>query len=305
MKYWGIDLGGTKTEIVVIEDGRPILRKRIPTNSHQGYDSLLESLKHLVSDAVQIVGSQPDSVGVATPGSSNPRTGLIRNSNTTCLNGRPLATDLRAVLGVDVFTANDANCFALAESRWGAGTDFATNGTVIGLILGTGVGSGIVVDGKLLNGANGNAGEWGHNQLEPGGAECYCGRRGCVETVISGPALERYYFELTNTQHTLAEIVEKCGVDEFSTVTIDRLLAKFGEAIAGVINILDPDVIVVGGGVGNIGRIYQEWPSYIMPFLFNGDSSLIETRLKKPVLGDSAGVFGAAALTGRFELRQI
>jgi len=302
MKHWGIDLGGTKTEVVVVHEGRVRLRKRVPTNGEKGYDALLLNIKTLIESAASEIGSGPETIGFATPGSISPTTGLLRNSNTTCLNGRPFVEDLRAILNVDVRIANDANCFALAEARWGAGREVGPTETFLGLIIGTGVGAGVVVRDELVVGANGNAGEWGHNILDRDGRLCYCGRRGCVETVISGPSLELFYESLAGRHLSLEEIYKSWAHDEFARVTIERLLSKFGEAISTVINILDPDVIVIGGGVGNIPQLYEKWPEYSLPYLFNGHENEISTRLLKPLLGDSAGVFGAAALTGEFNL---
>jgi len=302
MKHWGIDLGGTKTEVVVVHEGRVRIRRRVPTNGDRGYESLLLNIKQLIDAAASDLGSSPEVIGFATPGSVSPTSGLLRNSNTTCLNGRPFVEDLRAILNVDVRIANDANCFALAEARWGAGREVGPSETLLGLIIGTGVGAGIVVRDRIVVGANGNAGEWGHNKLDLDGRPCYCGRRGCVETVISGPALENFYESLSGRRLSLGDISKSTVHDEIARATIDRLLSKFGEAISSVINILDPDVIVIGGGVGNIPQLYEKWPEYSLPYLFNGHENEISTRLLKPLLGDSAGVFGAAALTGDFNL---
>jgi predicted NBD/HSP70 family sugar kinase len=231
-------------------------------------------------------------IGVATPGAIEPATGTLKNSNTVCLNGRPLATDLSSALGVDVRLANDANCFALAEATLGAARN---RGVVIGLILGTGVGSGIVVHGRVLQGLHGIAGEWGHNPMRGETTPCYCGRSGCVETVISGPALERFYRARTADRVTLPEIVARAATgDAYAVETLGRLADKFGEAIAAVINIIDPDAIVIGGGVGNIDCLYDDVTrDAIRRHLFNPE---LRTELLRPTLGDSAGVFGAALL---------
>lgn len=305
MKHWGIDLGGTKTEIAVIEQGRVLLRRRIPTKPHEGYETLLSNISNLVAETSAEIGTSPQLIGIGTPGSVDPSTGRIRNSNTTCLNGKALAEDLTRILRAEVLLANDANCFALAESRWGAGKSSPPHESVLGLIVGTGVGAGLVIGGHLIVGANGNAGEWGHNPLVGEDRLCYCGRRGCVETVISGPALESYYHDMTGVRRSLGDILERRHEEVAASATVDRLLSRFGMAIAAVINILDPALIILGGGIGNIDLLYERWPDYALPHIFNGGADRTETRLLKPLLGDSSGVFGAAALTGNFELEEF
>lgn len=293
---WGIDLGGTKIEGAIVDPAQPdraAWRTRIPTESERGYDHIVERILSVVSRLEIESGQQrPSVIGVATPGAVEPATGTLKNSNTVCLNGRPLAADLSSALGVAVRLANDANCFALAEATLGAARN---RDVVVGLILGTGVGSGIVVRGRVLHGLHGIAGEWGHNPMGGESARCYCGRLGCVETVISGPALERFFFARTDDRVTLAEIVARAATSDADAVeTLGRLTAKFGEAIAAVINIIDPDAIVIGGGVGNIGRLYDDVTrDAIRRHLFNPE---LRTELLRPTLGDSAGVFGAALL---------
>jgi fructokinase len=294
---WGIDLGGTKIEGAIVDAAhpdRPICRTRVPTEGDRGYDHILfrvqSVLEHLETESGL---ARPLLIGLGTPGAVEPSTGTIKNSNTVCLNGRPLARDLSAALGTEVRLANDANCFALAEATLGAarGRD-----VVLGLILGTGVGGGIVVGARVLHGRHGIAGEWGHNPMRGEDAPCYCGRRGCVETVISGPALERFYESRAGRRLPLRAIAARAGAgDADADKTLGRLTEKFGEAIAAVINILDPDAIVIGGGVGNIGRLYEpETRDAIRRHLFNPE---LRTELLKPTLGDSAGVFGAAILS--------
>jgi predicted NBD/HSP70 family sugar kinase len=296
LTLWGIDLGGTKIEGVVVDAGQPtttLCRVRIPTESDRGYEHIVNRVAATVSELESTSGIlRPGVIGVGTPGAIEPTTGTLKNSNTVCLNGRPLATDLSTTLGVDVRLSNDANCFALAEATLGAAQGASV---LIGLILGTGVGSGIVVDGRVLNGLHGIAGEWGHNPMRGETRPCYCGRKGCVETVISGPALERFYESFSGRRATLPEIDERSRSGDVAAVeTMDRLVSKFGEAIAAVINIVDPDVIVIGGGVGNIARLYSdETRAAILRHLFNAE---LRTRLLQPALGDSAGVFGAALL---------
>ncbi len=281
---WGIDLGGTKIECAVLDGARAVARRRVPTEADGGYDHILGQIARVLDETAAEVGQRPGSVGVGTPGSVDPRTGLMRNANTTALIGRPLPADLRSKLGIDVRVANDANCFALAEATLGAAKGC---GTVFGVILGTGVGGGLVVDGKVLDGASGIAGEWGHNVLEPGGEPCYCGKRGCVETVLSGPSLERWYARQTGVSKRLQAIAQENGP------TIDHLVEGFGKALSVVVNVFDPDAIVLGGGVSNVDRLYSDGAEALKRHVFHNDYHPVVLR---PVLGDSAGVFGAAML---------
>lgn len=259
-----------------------------------GYEHILSQFFKLVSMLEEASGSKrPARLGVGTPGITTPQTGLLKNSNTLCLNGKPLAADLSRLLGCEAILANDANCCALAEATLGAARG---HGTVFGIILGTGVGGGIVVDGRALSGPHGICGEWGHNPLRGEEAPCYCGRRGCVETVCSGPALERHYAAKSGKNPKLPEIVRLASAGEADAVaTLERLRVKFAEALGAVVNILDPDAIVIGGGVGNLGLLYTpETRASVRSHLFN---DRFDTPLLKPALGDSAGVFGAAMLT--------
>jgi predicted NBD/HSP70 family sugar kinase len=296
---WGIDLGGTKIEGVVIADaGKPdvLSRIRVPTEKHLGYAHVVNQFKVLIDLMSEASGLRPDRVGIGTPGTIEPATGLLKNSNTTVLNGQPLRRDIEAVLGVPVKMANDANCFAVAETLMGAVKSAAPESEVVfGIIMGTGVGGGIVVNGQVLNGKHGIAGEWGHNFLDLDGGPCYCGKVGCVETIISGPALERYYTRLTGTHLPLKDIYANYqkGKDIHANATMNRLVTFFGKAVANVINILDPDCIVLGGGVGNIDLLYEAGVQEVAKHIFNPK---VDTRFLKPQLGDSAGVFGAALL---------
>jgi predicted NBD/HSP70 family sugar kinase len=293
---WGIDLGGTKIEGVILDPTRPgeaIHRLRLPTEAAQGYAHIVAQIERVVAQLEAASGTRrPARIGVGTPGATEPSTGLLKNSNTTCLNGRPLGADLTRALGVEAVLANDANCCALAEAMLGAGRG---RRVVMGLILGTGVGGGIVVDGRVLEGRHGIAGEWGHNPIGGETTSCYCGRRGCVETVISGPALERHYRTQGGEDLRLPEIVRRARAGEaLAKVTVERLRARFGESIAAVINVLDPDAIVIGGGVGNLDELYEPATrEAIRRHLFNPE---LRTELLRPALGDSAGVFGAAML---------
>jgi N-acetylglucosamine kinase len=236
---------------------------------------------------------RPGWIGFGTPGVIDPGTGVLKNSNTACLNGRRIRDDLGKALGVEARVANDANCFALAEAMFGAGRN---RGVVVGIILGTGCGGGVVVDGQVLEGLHGIAGEWGHNPICGERTPCYCGRSGCVETVISGPALERFYKKRTGRRLGLPEIAGRAaGGEPAARATLRRLRSKFAQAIAAVINILDPHAIVIGGGVGNIGILYdEETRQEVLKYVFNTE---LRTEFLRPTLGDSAGVFGAAMLS--------
>ncbi|MGL6514533.1 ROK family protein [Aeromonas hydrophila] len=297
---WGIDLGGTKCECVVLEGDEVLLRHRIPTERAGGYDHMIGQIAKLVAECADKIGQRPTLIGMGTPGARDPQTGLMKNCNTTELNGKPFKEDLERRLGVPVLIANDANCFALAETHLGAVRQHHPSARVVfGIIMGTGVGSGIVINGRILNGHHGIAGEWGHNVLSPDGPECYCGKRGCVETFISGPALEAWYEAKAKRHLPLAKIAAATAHDHVAKLTIDRLHLLFGQALANVVNILDPDVIVIGGGVGNVQSLYSVGRETILPFLFN---PRFATPIIAPALGDSAGVFGAALLArGEFQ----
>jgi fructokinase len=296
---WGIDLGGTKIEGVILESidsPVPIVRTRIDTEAAKGYDHVLGQVARLVSEMEQQSGLKPHAIGMGTPGVIDPTLQTLKNSNTTVLNGKAMQKDLTERLQFPVILANDANCFALAEAQWGVAKQQAPDARMVfGIIMGTGVGGGIVIDGKIWNGRHGIGGEWGHNFLDGSGGPCYCGKTGCVETVISGPATERYYASLTGERLKLKEIVtrHRQNSDPAATKTIDRLCHFFGKGVSVIINMLDPDVIVVGGGVGNIDALYSTGLLALDQFIFN---NRVEVPLLKPTLGDSAGVFGAAAL---------
>ena len=296
---WGIDLGGTKIEGVVLDpaqSARVICRLRGPTDAQLGYEVIIQRVSELVRRLeVASGGKRSAIIGIGTPGVLEPSTGLLKNSNTVCLNSRPLGRDLSVALGVEARLANDANCFALAEAQLGAARG---RQSVFGVILGTGVGGGIVVQGRVLTGLHGIAGEWGHNPLRGEATPCYCGRQGCVETVISGPALERFFAERSGEKLRLPEIVARAASgDPHAAATFERLRNKFGEAIAAVINLLDPDAVVLGGGVGNLNLLYEEATrTAVRRHLFNPE---LRTEFLRPTLGDSAGVFGAAMLAAQ------
>ena len=296
---WGIDLGGTKIEGVILderENPEVLKRLRIPTEAHLGYQHIIGQLSRLIEVLTAETGIKPTTLGIGTPGTLDPATRTMKNSNTTCLNGMPFKRDLELALGVPVKLANDANCFAVAEANMGVVPQKAPGASVVfGVIMGTGVGGGIVVNGQVLNGRHGIAGEWGHNFLDESGGQCYCGKVGCVERFISGPALEEYYESIRGVKLPLKEILVnyKEGDDIVAKKTVNRLLRYFGKAVSQVINLLDPDVIVLGGGLGNIDLLYDEGVKAVQEHVFNGQ---LETPFLRPQLGDSAGVFGAALL---------
>lgn len=292
----GIDLGGTKTEIIALDDAdRALLRRRVPTPPDD-YAAALDMLVRLVAEVEQALGCRA-SVGVGTPGSLSPATGRMRNANSTCLNGRPLLADLSARLGRDVRFANDANCLAASEAADGAGREVAT---VFAVILGTGIGGGLVVDGHLLEGANRIAGEWGHNPLaysdddRADRVRCYCGRIGCIETRLSGPGMAAEHAARNGPHLTPSEIVTRAAHgDRDSEATLQRYERRLARALASVINIVDPDVIVLGGGLSNMDRLYANVPRLWREHIF---SDVVGTRLVRSLHGDSSGVRGAARL---------
>lgn len=298
---WGIDLGGTKAEGVVIGPGglnEILFRDRVPTGAENGYQHILGQIKKLVGMMEQKMGYHPEQLGIGTPGTLDPKLGVMKGCNSECMNGKTMKEDLEKLLGLKVAIANDANCFALAETHMGVVKQkFPEANVVFGVIMGTGVGGGLVVEGKVINGRQGISGEWGHNFLDNSAYPCYCGKQGCVEKVISGPDLERFYFDQSGNKIRLKEIYEryKAGNDVHAKATMDRLIHFFGLALSVIINIIDPDVIVIGGGVGNIDEIYTEGVESVRKFTFN--NGVLDTAIVKPLLGDSAGVFGAAYLT--------
>lgn len=292
----GIDLGGTKIEALALDNsGRELIRRRLATPQGQ-YRPTVEAIRALVADLEQQT-DQVGTVGVGIPGAISPASGLIKNANSTCLNGRPLQQDLETALGRPVRLANDANCFALSEARDGAG---AGARVVFGVILGTGVGGGIVVDGQLLTGPNAIAGEWGHNPLpwpshgEWPGPACYCTRTGCIETFLSGPAVSRSHRERTGVYLTAETIAARAtNGDATCQTTIRRFEERLARALALVVNILDPDRIVLGGGLSNISSLYRRIPRLWEPWVF---SDRVDTPILPPKHGASSGVRGAAWL---------
>jgi fructokinase len=295
--YFGIDLGGTKVEAVAMHaDGKVLARRRVPTEQQKGYTHILEQIAQALHLVEGEVGQQARTLGVGTPGAIDPPTGLMKNSNTTVLNGKPLHRDLENQLQIPVHMANDANCFAVAETLLGAGKDYQ-QGIVFGVIMGTGVGGGIVIKGQVWGGRHGIGGEWGHSFLDTSGGPCYCGQVGCVETLISGTGLERYYHTQTGQQRKLASILaayEAGNPEPPVQATVERLLHFFGKGLANVIDILDPTAIVLGGGLSKIDLLYSTGVERVRQHVFN---PRLDTPILRPLLGDSAGVFGAAMLT--------
>lgn len=292
----GIDLGGTKTEIIALDEhGDTVLRRRNATPPDD-YHAALDTIVSLVLAAESELGTAA-SVGIGIPGSLSPATGRVRNANSTCLNGQPFQSDISTRLAREVRIANDANCMAISEASDGAGKGADT---VFGVILGTGVGGGIVIQGQLLQGLNLIAGEWGHNPLGPVEPDdfppmrCYCGRTGCVETWLSGPGMAAEHARRTGQSLSPADIVAHASAgDTHAEATIQRYERRLARALACVINILDPEVIVLGGGLSNIDRLYTNVPMLWHEHVF---SDVIATRLVKSLHGDSSGVRGAAWL---------
>jgi len=288
----GIDLGGTKTEGVILDPaGCELLRKRYSTPQAQGYSAVLSTIVSLVNELEQSV-DENCTVGIGMPGVISPADSSLRNSNTVCLTGKPIVSDLARELGRPVRMENDANCFALSEAIDGAGRSYET---VFGVIMGTGIGGGIIHQGKLIPGHLHIAGEWGHNQLETDGPRCYCGRRGCVETFLSGPGLAADYVRRGGSSDATAKdaIHLAAGGDEIAEQTVQAFLKRFGRALAVVINILDPHAIILGGGLSNIERLYFEGREYVTQHVFWDG---FDTPILKNKNGDSAGVRGAAQL---------
>ena len=292
----GIDLGGTKIEgIALSEDGDELFRERVPTPADD-YRAILQSICGLVND-IETILHQQGTVGIGTPGAISPASGLLKNSNTVCLNGMPVHEDLQHMLDRNIRIANDANCFALSESIDGAA---AGSDVVFGVIVGTGTGAGVVVKTHVLYGPNAIAGEWGHNPLpwpqddERPGPLCYCGRQGCIETWLSGPGLSRDYLAASGSVLDAKPIVELAASGaEAAELCLQRYEDRMARGLAHVINILDPDVIVLGGGMGNIERLYSNVPERWGAYVF---SERVDTKLVPPKFGDSSGVRGAAWL---------
>ena len=288
----GIDLGGTKIEGIVLgANGKELFRKRIETEQNRGYPHILSRIKALSEELGASIHGKSHTFGIGTPGAISPRTGLLKNSNTVCLNGQPLKTDLEKMLGRKIQIQNDANCFAMAEALHGAGRG---SKLVFGVIMGTGCGGGIVYQGEVISGPQAIAGEWGHMSIDPNGPSCYCGQRGCVETLISGGGLEARFAEKFDKKKSLKQIVADYHADDPKAAGfMKNFFRNFGRALANVIDVLDPDIVVLGGGVSNIDALYSEGVAEVERCVF---SDSLETPIVKNQLGDSAGVIGAALI---------
>ena len=285
----GIDLGGTKIEAIIIDDQFKVIeRKRTLTLRDEGYDAILQRIIDLSKEMIKI-GKIDSSIGICTPGTIEASTGLLKNSNTVCLIGKPIQQDLEDALGLPVLMENDANCFALAEATIGAAKKFEV---VFGVILGTGCGAGIVVNKKIHRGPNRIAGEWGHHTLYQGGRDCYCGSQGCTESYISGTALEKEWKELSGSYSSVTDIIDN-KLYESNPEWKGNFMNNFGLALANVIDILDPDVVVLGGGLSKVDVLYTEGLKAAYKESF---SDVVVTPIIKNKLGDSSGVFGAAMI---------
>ena len=292
MRRIGMDLGGTKIEGIILDsEGGELLRKRVPTNRERGYDYIVDAIAGLYHELANAIDNEPHTLGIGTPGAISKRTGTLKNSNTTCTNGMPLLKDLEAKIGRKIAMQNDANCFALAEALQGAGSG---HDVVFGFIMGTGCGGGIVVGGRTLEGIQGIAGEWGHISIDPNGTDCYCGNKGCIETMISGHGLEQRYLRETGTLLPLRELEEQYYAgNERAVEFMDIFFRDFGRALGGLISVLDPDVVVLGGGVSKFNAIYDKGVEQVKRYVFNDE---LLTPILKHQIGDSAGVIGAALI---------
>jgi len=288
----GIDLGGTKTEgIILDEQHKEIYRKRINTEQEGGYVHIISQLAGLYKELAKHISNAPHTFGIGTPGSLSLSTGLLKGSNTVCLNNMPFHHDLQMAIGRDVAIQNDANCFAMAEALMGAGVG---KKMVFGVIMGTGCGGGIIYKNEVITGHQSIAGEWGHTSIDPNGPLCFCGKRGCVETFISGSGLQGRWFEATGEKKPANDIIDlyRKG-DKRATAAMEVFFDKFGIALSNVINILDPDVVVLGGGLSNVEELYTIGVEHVRKYVFN---DTFDTSIVKNQCGDSAGVWGAALI---------
>ena len=293
----GIDLGGTKIEGIILKsDKEPIeiKRLRINTEEDKGYNQIINNIKKLVDTLENKVNYKFKKIGIGTPGTLDPETQLLKNSNSQNLNNKSIKSDLENLLGKKVNIENDANCFALAETKFGAVKDQMPHAKIVfGVIIGTGVGGGIIIDNKILYGKQGIGGEWGHTIIKDDGEMCYCGKKGCAESVISGRALQKYYTSLSGEKLSFKNIYKNIETDLNAKKTLKRMITYFGKGLSNVVNIIDPDIIVLGGGLSNTNELYDQGYQELKKYVFN---PTFKTKIIKPKLGDSAGVYGAALL---------
>jgi len=289
----GIDLGGTKTEAIILDSElKEIFRKRIHTEQEYGYEHILDNISSLYKECSQFIGQASHTFGIGTPGSVSAKTGMLKNSNTVCLNGKPFLHDLEKRIGRKTAIENDANCFAMAEALNGAGKGYSL---VFGVIMGTGCGGGIVHNGQVIQGLQSIAGEWGHTTIDyQNGPACYCGKRGCVETFISGGGVENRYQDRTGTRKSLHEILSLYRTGDHDAGKImENFFEHFGVALSNVLAVIDPDIVVLGGGVSNIDELYTLGIEQVKKYHFNDE---LKTPIVKHKTGDSAGVIGAALI---------
>ena len=287
----GIDLGGTKTEALLLDpEGNVVARRRRPTPREEGYGAVVACVADMVEEAaVRLPCGAAYTVGIGIPGAVDAQSERVRNANSTCLIGQPLRRDLESVLGRPVQVRNDADCFTMAECRAGAGRGY---GLVFGIIMGTGCGGGLSIDGAVREGPHRIAGEWGHICMDPDGAECYCGKRGCIETLISGSGVERAFERESGRHLDMSGIVRLArNGDVLAGKIFNRFVDDFGRCVGGVISLLDPDAVVLGGGLSNIHELYGAGIDRIRHYAFHDN---LATPILKNMLGDSAGVYGAA-----------
>jgi len=286
----GIDLGGTKIEGIILDpDAKVLFRERVPTEQDKGYDHIIGNIQRLYETMLKDIQGAPHTIGIGTPGAISPRTGLLKNSNAVIMNGNPVQQDLEQAIGRPVAIQNDANCFAMAEAMLGPGKG---KHMVFGVIMGTGCGGGIIVDGKVHTGLQAIGGEWGHMSIDPQGPECYCGNRGCIETFISGGGLTRMYAARYGDPKPLPEVQKDYFRGESRALEFfQEFFVRFGTAMANLIALLDPDIVILGGGFSNFEAIYTEGIKEVARQVF---SDSLETPIVKHTQGDSAGVFGAA-----------
>ena len=269
----GIDLGGTKIEGIILKsDKEPIEieRLRINTEEDKGYNQIINNIKRLVDTLENKVNYKFKKIGIGTPGTLDPETQLLKNSNSQNLNKKSIKSDLENLLGKKVNIENDANCFALAETKFGAVKDQMPHAKIVfGVIIGTGVGGGIIIDNKILYGKQGIGGEWGHTIIKDDGEMCYCGKKGCVESVISGRALQKYYTSLSGKKLSFKDIYKNIETDLNAKKTLKRMITYFGKGLSNVVNIIDPDIIVLGGGLSNTDELYDQGYEELKKYVFN------------------------------------